>query len=133
MVDALMRTAATAGGGRLPRRHTHGLASAYRCPRGPAILGLLVLAAELTREQEPVTIDQCKECRGIFLDRGELDRLIDAESSDTGPRPISPATATAMTASTNAATTMTTMTGVMPSRGNGGKRRRGGFLSELFD
>jgi Zn-finger nucleic acid-binding protein len=28
-----------------------------------------------------VTIDQCSGCRGVFLDRGELERLVDAESS----------------------------------------------------
>ena len=32
-------------------------------------------------ERNGVTIDQCTECRGIFLDRGELDRLVDAENS----------------------------------------------------
>lgn len=30
-------------------------------------------------ERSGVTVDQCSECRGIFLDRGELERLIDAE------------------------------------------------------
>lgn len=30
-------------------------------------------------ERAGVTIDQCSECRGIFLDRGELERLVDAE------------------------------------------------------
>lgn len=34
-----------------------------------------------TYERSGVTVDQCGECRGIFLDRGELDRLIDAEQS----------------------------------------------------
>lgn len=32
-------------------------------------------------ERNGVHVDQCTECRGIFLDRGELDRLIDAENS----------------------------------------------------
>lgn len=32
-------------------------------------------------ERNGVTIDQCTECRGVFLDRGELDRLIDAENA----------------------------------------------------
>ncbi|MGC9668897.1 zf-TFIIB domain-containing protein [Planosporangium sp. 12N6] len=32
-------------------------------------------------ERSGVTIDQCTECRGIFLDRGELERLVDAETS----------------------------------------------------
>ena len=31
-------------------------------------------------ERNGVTVDQCSECRGIFLDRGELERLVDAES-----------------------------------------------------
>lgn len=32
-------------------------------------------------ERNGVTVDQCTECRGVFLDRGELERLVDAESS----------------------------------------------------
>jgi hypothetical protein len=32
-------------------------------------------------ERSGVTIDQCTECRGIFLDRGELEALLDAEAS----------------------------------------------------
>ena len=33
-----------------------------------------------------VTLDQCTECRGIFLDRGELEQLVTAENqwSDGG-------------------------------------------------
>ena len=41
-----------------------------------------------TYERNGVHVDQCEECRGIFLDRGELDRLIDAENAwhgGTGP------------------------------------------------
>jgi Zn-finger nucleic acid-binding protein len=32
-------------------------------------------------ERNGVTVDQCNDCRGIFLDRGELERLVDAENS----------------------------------------------------
>ncbi|HEX5929426.1 MAG TPA: zf-TFIIB domain-containing protein [Solirubrobacterales bacterium] len=32
-------------------------------------------------ERNGVTVDQCSGCRGIFLDRGELERLVDAEGS----------------------------------------------------
>lgn len=32
-------------------------------------------------ERSGVLVDQCTECRGIFLDRGELERLIDAEAA----------------------------------------------------
>ena len=30
-------------------------------------------------ERSGVTIDQCGECRGIFLDRGELEKLFEAD------------------------------------------------------
>jgi Zn-finger nucleic acid-binding protein len=32
-------------------------------------------------ERNGVLVDQCTGCRGIFLDRGELERLVDAEGS----------------------------------------------------
>ena len=41
-------------------------------------------------ERNGVTVDQCSECRGIFLDRGELERLVDAENrwhGDDSPAP----------------------------------------------
>jgi uncharacterized protein len=41
-------------------------------------------------ERSGVTVDQCTECRGIFLDRGELERLTDAEAAwqqQAGPEP----------------------------------------------
>ena len=31
-------------------------------------------------ERNNVMVDQCTECRGVFLDRGELEKLIDAEA-----------------------------------------------------
>lgn len=34
-------------------------------------------------ERSGIVVDQCEECRGIFLDRGELERLIDAESGSS--------------------------------------------------
>jgi Zn-finger nucleic acid-binding protein len=30
-------------------------------------------------ERNSVYVDQCSDCRGIFLDHGELERIIDAE------------------------------------------------------
>ncbi len=35
-------------------------------------------------ERNRVTVDQCTECRGIFLDRGELEHLLDAEAAFNG-------------------------------------------------
>ena len=45
-------------------------------------------------ERSGVTVDQCTECRGIFLDRGELEKLFEAESnwnSRQAPAPARPA------------------------------------------
>jgi Zn-finger nucleic acid-binding protein len=33
-----------------------------------------------TYERSGITVDQCGDCRGIFLDRGELEHLVDAEN-----------------------------------------------------
>ena len=32
-------------------------------------------------ERSGIVIDQCTGCRGVFLDRGELERLVDAEGA----------------------------------------------------
>lgn len=34
-----------------------------------------------TYERNGIHVDQCSECRGIFLDRGELEHLISAENA----------------------------------------------------
>ena len=41
-----------------------------------------------TYERSGVTVDQCTECRGIFLDRGELEKLVDAEIAFNGPQTV---------------------------------------------
>jgi Zn-finger nucleic acid-binding protein len=48
-------------------------ATALRCPKCDAPMRMY--------ERNGVHVDRCTECGGIFLDRGELDRLITAESS----------------------------------------------------
>ena len=35
----------------------------------------------------PTEVDICTRCRGIWLDRGELDRLLDQPSRDQRPAP----------------------------------------------
>ncbi|HEU4350214.1 MAG TPA: zf-TFIIB domain-containing protein [Actinoplanes sp.] len=46
-----------------------------------------------TYERSGVTIDQCTECRGIFLDRGELEKLFDAEANWNRSQAAPPAAA----------------------------------------
>jgi Zn-finger nucleic acid-binding protein len=44
-----------------------------------------------TVDKNGIHIDQCEGCRGIFLDRGELEQIAGAESSYYGGRPAPPA------------------------------------------
>ncbi|MGB7980201.1 MAG: zf-TFIIB domain-containing protein [Candidatus Nanopelagicales bacterium] len=90
-----------------------------------------------TYERNSVIIDQCTDCRGVFLDRGELDRLIDAEAQRYGTAPAS------FPPPPNADSSRDDDRRYDPreDRHGGGhhgdskssKRRRGGFLGELFD
>jgi uncharacterized protein len=67
-----------------------------------------------TYKRNGITIDQCTACHGIFLDRGELERLISAESSYLGGHP------------------QPREGDRSQPRGDGEDRGRG-FLGELFD
>jgi uncharacterized protein len=68
-------------------------------------------------ERSGITIDQCTECRGIFLDRGELERLIDTESDSQPDVDEHHPEHHRQT----------------PSQGQPRKKRRGSFLSDLFE
>ncbi len=38
-------------------------------------------------ERQGVEIDYCPQCRGVWLDRGELDKIIDRTAFEAGPAP----------------------------------------------
>ena len=42
-------------------------------------------------ERSGVEIDYCPECRGVWLDRGELDKILDRAAADVPPAPAAPA------------------------------------------
>jgi hypothetical protein len=44
----------------------------------------------LEYERTRIIVEQCEECRGIFLDYGELERLIDAEGGGWSGRVVPP-------------------------------------------
>ena len=83
-------------------------------------------------ERNTVTVDQCVDCRGIFLDRGELDQLLDAEAAynqTAQPQSAAPAAPPAGYPAQD-----------LRQRGHHGgweqgghHKRRKGFLGELFD
>lgn len=40
----------------------------------------------LISERQGIEIDYCQKCRGVWLDRGELDKLIERASPMSGPQ-----------------------------------------------
>ena len=79
-----------------------------------------------TYERNGIHVDQCTECRGVYLDRGELEHLITAEaqwSAQQSPPPARPAPPQ--------------QAYEQPSYQQGGYakpyKKRKGFLEELFD
>jgi Zn-finger nucleic acid-binding protein len=41
-------------------------------------------------ERQGIEIDYCPACRGVWLDRGELDKLIEKSSQSAPSRPFAP-------------------------------------------
>lgn len=39
-------------------------------------------------DRQGIEIDYCPTCRGIWLDRGELDKIIERNAADTAPPPL---------------------------------------------
>ena len=81
-----------------------------------------------TYERNGIHVDQCTECRGVFLDRGELEHLITAEaqwSAQQSPAPTS----------TPQQSYPQGGYGSQYPQGSYGKpsKKRRGFLEELFD
>lgn len=77
-----------------------------------------------TYERSGVVIDRCTECGGIFLDRGELERLTDAEAAYAGPSRYDESGTDDRDREREYQRD--------PREGRG-RRRRGGFLGDLLD
>lgn len=76
-------------------------------------------------DRSGVEIDYCPECRGVWLDRGELDKIIDRASSMSAPAASAPQQAAPPRYSEPR----------YDSRGSQPypKKKRENWLSELFD
>ena len=83
-------------------------------------------------ERSGVTVDQCTECRGIFLDRGELERLVDADTRFHGDAPTAPPTPAPQSPSYQQQYAPQTSHG---HQGYGQKphKKRKSFFEELFE
>jgi len=58
-----------------------------------SILGLACptcRVALVMSERQGIEIDYCPQCRGIWLDRGELDKIIERAAKEAAPAPQAP-------------------------------------------
>ncbi len=75
-------------------------------------------------DRQGVEIDYCPQCRGVWLDRGELDKIIERSAGQGAPVAAQPTVQQPM---------------YRPDRGYGDdgrayqKKRKKSFLEELFD
>ena len=75
-------------------------------------------------ERQGVEIDYCPQCRGVWLDRGELDKIIERSATEQ-PAPAQPRT--------TAPAPHFDQRGHDPHYGHGYKKRKKSFLEDLFD
>jgi Zn-finger nucleic acid-binding protein len=62
-------------------------------------------------DRQGVEIDYCPECRGVWLDRGELDKIIERSAPAAGGAPADD----------------------RPRQQAAPRKRRGSFLDDIFD
>jgi uncharacterized protein len=102
-------------------------------------------------ERQGVEIDYCPKCRGVWLDRGELDKIIDRANQFESGAASDPGAAGASAGSSARGSFTTPRVGNMQGRvqqyeserrdedddddyrRRNGKGKRRGFLGELFD
>ena len=79
-------------------------------------------------ERSGIEIDYCPSCRGVWLDRGELDKIIERSATQThAPAPVQ------APAPTQPAAQPWSGQGHHPSYPHPYHKRRKSFLEELFD
>jgi len=70
-----------------------------------------------------VEIDYCPKCRGVWLDRGELDKIIERSAPQGDPAAAAP----------QAQRDRSDRGDYKSDRGDYKRKKRGGFLEDLFD
>jgi Zn-finger nucleic acid-binding protein len=99
-----------------------------KCPNDGAVLTM--------SERSGVEIDYCPECRGVWLDRGELDKILDRAAAEP---PAAPAPSTSLPPAPAPSPSPPTylQRGYEEQRGyqqgSGKPKRKEHWLTELFD
>ncbi len=87
-------------------------------------------------ERDGVTVDVCKQCRGVFLDRAELERLMVAEAQFFGLAPAEPAASPIVDydrPQRPAKESRRDYDKVRPDKLRGKKKQKRAFLEDFFD
>jgi Zn-finger nucleic acid-binding protein len=92
-------------------------------------------------ERNGVEIDYCPKCRGVWLDRGELDKIIDRASDAAPSRPVAQTTSVAPTRNQRDTPSYDSSRDAYRRdddddydyRTGKKKKKRGSFLEDLFD
>jgi Zn-finger nucleic acid-binding protein len=81
-------------------------------------------------ERSGIEIDYCPQCRGVWLDRGELDKIIDRAAPQSVAVPVPPP---AQQPAYRDERHRDDRAPYPPQQGYYRKKKREGFLGELFD
>jgi uncharacterized protein len=94
-------------------------------------------------DRQGIEIDYCPNCRGVWLDRGELDKLIERASASTWASPTAAPSPVPMAASQPISTPRLESRrdddrrwrddDDTPPHGYGQKKKKKSFLSEILD
>ncbi len=82
-------------------------------------------------ERQGVEIDYCPQCRGVWLDRGELDKIIERGAAEAAPAPARSAPPPPQQPAYQPQAQYQPQQGYDPNYSH--KKRRKSFLEELFD
>ena len=83
-------------------------------------------------ERQGIEIDYCPKCRGVWLDRGELDKIVERSTADLAAAAPVPPPSPLPSAATSAEFGHGSHRPRHDDRYAGGHRRKS-FLQELFD
>lgn len=81
----------------------------------------------LMSDRQGIEIDYCPNCRGVWLDRGELDKIIERSAGELSPAPSRQQTPPPPPSQSHSPQGYG-----YPQQGHYRKKRKG-FLGELFD
>lgn len=76
-------------------------------------------------DRNGIEIDYCPQCRGVWLDRGELDKIIERSQACVAPPPPPPGQVYAEEEYYE--------DDYRDDRGGRQRKKKGGFLAEVFD